>query len=84
MDVVVSGAAIITETNVPHEDNISYFGDGHDEPHMVYEFYAENATTILKWAQRMRNLSDKATSFNMLDTPDGVGLMGVKGILVNG
>jgi len=89
--VAAPGAAIITETNVPHEDNISYFGNGHDEAHMVYNFalpplvlytfYAENATAMSKWAQGMRNPSDTATFFNMLDTHDGVGLMGVKGIL---
>ena len=85
------GVAIITETNVPHEDNISYFGNGHDEAHMVYNFalppfvlytfYAEDATAISKWAQGMKNPSDTATFFNMLDTHDGTGLMGVKGIL---
>jgi len=91
LDVVSPGVAIITETNVPHEDNISYFGNGNDEAHMVYNFalpplvlytfYAENATAISKWAQGMKNPSDRATFFNMLDTHDGVGLMGVKGIL---
>ncbi|MCH2205802.1 MAG: alpha-amylase family glycosyl hydrolase [Lentisphaerales bacterium] len=29
---------IITETNVPHKENISYFGSGHDEAQMVYNF----------------------------------------------
>jgi sucrose phosphorylase len=29
---------IITETNVPHQENISYFGNGYDEAHMVYNF----------------------------------------------
>ena len=91
LDVIAPGVAIITETNVPHEDNISYFGDGHDEAHMVYNFalpplvlhtfYREDATAISKWAQGMRNPSDTATFFNMLDTHDGVGLMGVKTIL---
>jgi sucrose phosphorylase len=91
LDFVAPGVAIITETNVPHEDNISYFGNGHDEAHMVYNFalpplvlhtfYREDATAISKWAQGMRNPSDTATFFNMLDTHDGVGLMGVKGIL---
>ena len=38
MDVVAPGVALITETNVPHEENISYFGNGHDEAHMVYNF----------------------------------------------
>ncbi len=50
-------------------------------PLVLYTFYAENATAISKWAQGMRNPSDTATFFNMLDTHDGVGLMGVKGIL---
>jgi glycosidase len=38
LDIVSLGVAVITETNVPHEDNISYFGNGNDEAHMVYNF----------------------------------------------
>ncbi len=30
--------ALITETNVPHEDNVSYFGDGWNEAQLVYNF----------------------------------------------
>ncbi|RKX74400.1 MAG: alpha-amylase, partial [Spirochaetes bacterium] len=32
------GVILITETNVPHKENISYFGNGTDEAHMVYQF----------------------------------------------
>ena len=91
MNTVAPGVALITETNVPHEDNISYFGNGHDEAHMVYNFalppmvlhtfYREDTTAITKWAGTLKNPSNTATFFNMLDTHDGVGLMGVKGIL---
>ena len=91
MDVVAPGVALITETNVPHEQNISYFGNGYDEAHMVYNFalpplvlytfYAQDATAISKWAQSLEIDSKAATFFNMLDTHDGVGVMGVKGIL---
>ncbi len=91
MNTVAPGVAIITETNVPHEDNISYFGNGHDEAHMVYNFalppmvlhtfYREDTTAITRWAGTLKNPSNTATFFNMLDTHDGVGLMGVKGIL---
>ena len=35
LDVVAPHVALITETNVPHEDNITYFGDGSDEAQMV-------------------------------------------------
>ncbi len=91
MDTVAPGVALITETNVPHEDNISYFGNGCNEAHMVYNFalpplvlytfYREDTTAISKWAQNLKEPSKAATFFNMLDTHDGVGLMGVKGIL---
>ncbi|VEP15399.1 hypothetical protein H1P_3300008 [Hyella patelloides LEGE 07179] len=37
-NVVAPGIALITETNIPHKQNISYFGDGHDEAQMVYNF----------------------------------------------
>ena len=33
--VVARHVAIITETDVPHEENIAYFGNGSDEAHMV-------------------------------------------------
>ena len=38
VDHVAPGARLLTETNVPHAENISYFGDGHDEAHLVYQF----------------------------------------------
>ncbi len=91
VDAIAPGVAIITETNVPHEDNISYFGDGTDEAHMVYNFalpglvlhtfFSENATAISNWAQGVADPSGQATFFNILDTHDGIGLMGVKHIL---
>jgi sucrose phosphorylase len=91
LDVVAPGVAIITETNVAHEDNISYFGNGYDEAHMVYNFalpplvlhtfYREDATALSEWACNLKAPSELTTFFNMLDTHDGVGLMGVRGIL---
>jgi sucrose phosphorylase len=91
LDTVASGVAILTETNVPHADNVSYFGDGTDEAHMVYNFalpplvlhtfYREDATVLSRWAAGLRAPSTTATFFNILDTHDGIGLMGVKGIL---
>ena len=91
LETAASGVALITETNVPHADNISYFGDGTDEAHMVYNFalpplvlhtfYREDATAISRWAQGLQAPSPTTTFFNILDTHDGIGLMGVKGIL---
>jgi sucrose phosphorylase len=91
MNLVAPGVALLTETNVPHRENVSYFGNGHDEAHMVYNFalpplvlytfYKEDSSALSRWAQQMSNPSDTATFLNMLDTHDGVGLMGVKEIL---
>ncbi len=38
LDEVAPQVMLITETNVPHTDNISYFGDGHNEAQLVYNF----------------------------------------------
>ena len=91
IDTVGSGVALVTETNVPHEKNISYFGDGTDEAHMVYNFalpalvlhafYREDARTLSRWAESLEPPSDTAAFFNILDTHDGIGLMGAREIL---
>ncbi|MEW5724517.1 MAG: sugar phosphorylase [Thermodesulfobacteriota bacterium] len=91
LDTVAPAVALITETNVPHEENVSYFGRGDDEAWMVYNFalpplvlhtfYTENATALSQWARTLATPSDTATFFNFLDSHDGVGLLAVKDIL---
>jgi sucrose phosphorylase len=91
LDIGAPNVALVTETNVPHEENVSYFGNGYDEAQMVYNFtlpplvlytfYAEDATKLSRWAENLEYPTDRTTFFNILDTHDGVGLMGVKGIL---
>ena len=90
-NIVAPGIALITETNIPHEQNISYFGDGHDEAQMVYNFalpplvlhtfYREDSTALSLWAKQLEFPSATTTYLNILDTHDGIGLMGVKNIL---
>ncbi len=91
LDVAAPNVALVTETNVPHKDNVAYFGDGYDEAQMVYNFslpplvlysfYREDATKLSEWAAALVYPSDQTTFFNILDTHDGIGLMGAKGIL---
>ncbi|MDJ0591678.1 MAG: sugar phosphorylase [Pleurocapsa sp. MO_226.B13] len=90
-NVVAPGIALITETNIPHEQNISYFGNGHDEAQMVYNFalpplvlhtfYRKDSTALSLWAKQLQFPSATTTYLNILDTHDGIGLMGVKNIL---
>ncbi len=89
--IVAPWVALITETNVPHKENISYFGNGNDEAQMVYNFalpplvlytfYKEDATAISNWAAGLELKSKTNTFFNFLDSHDGIGLMAVKDIL---
>jgi sucrose phosphorylase len=91
MDVAAPRAALITETNVPHEDNISYFGDGTNEAHMVYNFalpplvlwtfHSGDCTRLAEWARGIVPPSEATTFYNFLDSHDGIGLLPVADIL---
>ena len=91
LDAVAPPVALISETNVPHEENISYFGNGQDEAQMVYNFalpplvlhtfYSQDATVLSRWAAGLETNSPTTTFFNFLDSHDGIGLMAVKNIL---
>lgn len=84
---------LITETNVPHVDNISYFGDGTDEAQLVYNFalppltlhtlHTGDARALSEWAKTLTLPSDKTTFFNFLASHDGIGLNPARGILSN-
>ncbi|HEY8392615.1 MAG TPA: sugar phosphorylase [Capillibacterium sp.] len=86
------GTYLITETNVPHQENISYFGEG-DEAHLVYQFplpplvmfalQKGDTTKLTRWAQSLAAtpLKKGNSYFNFLASHDGVGLRPVEGIL---
>jgi sucrose phosphorylase len=91
LDDVAPDVAIVTETNVPHADNISYFGDGHDEAQMVYQFplaplvlhalATGDAGRLSGWAAGLAPPSDSTTFFNFEASHDGVGVIPARGIL---
>jgi len=91
VDLAASGVALVTETNVPHHQNISYFGNGRDEAHMVYNFalpplvlhafYTGDAEVLSQWADTLCPPSDQTAFLNILDTHDGIGLQGARGFL---
>jgi sucrose phosphorylase len=85
---------IITETNVPHDENISYFGNGRDEAQMVYNFtlpplllhsfLTEDATVLSRWARGLHLESESTTFFNFTASHDGIGVRPLEGILPPG
>ncbi len=91
LDQAAPGTLLITETNVPHRDNISYFGDGTNEAHLVYQFplppltlysfLTGDASKLTAWAASLEPCSKKTSFFNFLASHDGIGLLPVQGIL---
>ncbi|MBK6644303.1 MAG: sugar phosphorylase [Anaerolineales bacterium] len=91
MDEAAPHVQLITETNVPHADNISYFGDGSNEAQLVYNFalppltlhafHTGDARTLSDWAKTLILPSNKTTFFNFLASHDGIGLNPARGIL---
>lgn len=91
MDTVAPGTVLLTETNVPHAENVSYFGDGHNEAQMVYNFalpplvlhsfLTGNARTLSDWAEGLVTPSDETCFFNFLASHDGIGVRPVEGTL---
>jgi sucrose phosphorylase len=93
LDEVAPHVHLITETNVPHADNISYFGDGTNEAQLVYNFalppltlhtfHTGDARILSNWAKTLTLPSDKTTFFNFLASHDGIGLNPARGILTD-
>lgn len=96
LDEALPQVVIITETNVPHLENISYFGDVDpftsetDEAHMVYQFslaplvlhalISGSAHKLTEWAA---GLEPTGIFFNFIASHDGIGVLPAKGILTD-
>ncbi len=91
LDDIAPHVALITETNVPHRDNIAYFGDGTNEAQMVYNFtlppltlhtfHTGDATALTAWATQLAVPSPDVAFFNFLASHDGIGVTPVRDIL---
>ncbi|MGB8983603.1 MAG: sugar phosphorylase [Anaerolineales bacterium] len=91
LDEVAPHVRLITETNVLHADNLSYFGDGTNEAQLVYNFALPplvlhtfrtgDAGVLARWASELNLPSDRTTFFNFLASHDGIGLNPARGIL---
>jgi len=90
LEIVAPRTILLTETNVPHAENVSYFGAG-DEAHMVYQFSLPplllhglttgNAVFLTKWAAELAPPPGGCTFFNFTASHDGVGVRPIEGLL---
>jgi sucrose phosphorylase len=90
LDMIAPEVILLTETNVPHKENISYFGNG-DEARMVYQFslpplllhalHAGNTRHLTDWAQTVCETPPGCTWFNFTASHDGIGVRPLAGLV---
>ncbi len=81
---------LLTETNVPHAENVSYFGAG-DEAHMVYQFSLpplvldawlnEDARPLVHWLAELVPAPPGAAFLNFTASHDGIGVRPLEGLV---
>jgi len=83
-------AIVITETNVPNRENLSYFGNA-NEAHGIYNFslppllvhalVSGTSRYLSTWMTSMPPAQDGTVYFNFIASHDGIGLRPVEGLL---
>jgi len=83
-------AILITETNVPNRENLTYFGNA-NEAHAVYNFslppllihtlVTGNCRYLKNWMMSLPPAQNGTAYFNFIASHDGIGLRPVEGIL---
>lgn len=90
LQIINSDVALITETNVPNRENLSYFGN-RDEAHMIYNFslppllvnaLIQGKSDHLKtWMMSMPPAPMGCAYFNFTASHDGIGVRPAEGLL---
>jgi sucrose phosphorylase len=85
-----ANAIVITETNVPNHENLSYFGNA-NEAHAVYNFslppllihalISGTSEHLKRWQMSMPPAQTGTFYFNFLASHDGIGLRPSQGLL---
>lgn len=90
LQLIDPGVALITETNVPNRENLSYFGN-RNEAHMIYNFslpplllnaLLQGKSDHLKtWMMSMPPAPIGCAYFNFTASHDGIGMRPAEGLL---
>ena len=93
LSIVAPDAILLTETNVPHNENIAYFSLG-DEAHMVYQFALPplvlhaltngQAAALTRWASEIQPPPAGCTFLNFTASHDGIGVRPLEGLVPAG
>ena len=90
-NLLKSKPIIITETNLPEKENLSYFGVNNNESHWIYNFSLppllihsflfEDSTCLNKWCKNLPSPKIGNSYFNFLASHDGIGMRPAEGYL---
>lgn len=90
VDHYAPGTILITETNVPNHENLSYFGN-RNEAHIVYNFslapllvhalLTGDTHYLKRWLMSMPPAPDGCTYLNFTASHDGIGMRPAEGLL---
>tara|TARA_B100001121_G_scaffold156261_1_gene136621 strand:+ start:2675 stop:4387 length:1713 start_codon:yes stop_codon:yes gene_type:complete len=81
---------IITETNLPEKENLSYFGNNDEAnwiynfslaPILVYSLLFEDSNKITKWSKNFPIAKLNNNYLNFIASHDGIGMRPIEGIL---
>ena len=85
-------ALIVTETNLPRKENLSYFGNNDEAnwiynfplpPLILYTFLFEDSSKISGWSKSMPPAQINNAYLNFIASHDGIGMRPAEGILDN-
>ena len=87
---VEPSVVIITETNIPNRENLSYFGNA-NEAHCIYNFslpplllhtlLSGDSAALKNWMMSMPPAQNGTAYFNFIASHDGIGLRPIEGLL---
>ena len=80
---------IITETNLPEKENLSYFGSNDEAnwiynfslpPLLIHAFLFENSSYLNKWSENLPNTKSGNSYLNFIASHDGIGIRPTEGL----
>ena len=90
IDIMTNNSTLITETNLPNQENLSYFGNSNEAnciynfslpPLILYSFLFGNSTIIRRWNMSMPPALKDTSYINFLSSHDGIGLRPLEGLI---
>ena len=91
LDLAAPHLLLLSETNVPHKENLTYFGNRGDEAQIIYNFSLAplvihafatgDASVLSEWAKTLEQVGERCTFLNITATHDGIGMRPTEGIL---